>query len=144
MNEIFPYSNIVAGILVLIVGFIFHWLGQLISIIDWDIATKLGLQEKELPPEYKVYEHANAIADVAIGWLYGIAGFGLLLGVSWGYKLAWIPGAILLYHGISFWFWNVNQRNSGHKLNSDTLRIGWTTANLITGLLAITVAWNGS
>ena len=70
MGPLFPYANIVAGILIFIVGFCFHWLGQLVSVLNWDLATRLGLQEKELPSEYKVYEHALAVADTAMGWLY--------------------------------------------------------------------------
>ena len=54
MNEIFPYANILTGILILIVGFVFHWLGQLTSVLNWNFSTKLGLQEAELPKEYKV------------------------------------------------------------------------------------------
>ena len=50
-NEIFPYANIIVGILIFIVGFIFHWIGQLISVINWDYATKIGLQEKKMLPE---------------------------------------------------------------------------------------------
>ena len=45
MNQVFPYANVVAGVLVLIVGFVFHWIGQLISILNWDLATRIGLQE---------------------------------------------------------------------------------------------------
>lgn len=41
--NIFPYANIIVGILVLIIGFVFHWIGQLISVINWDLATKLTL-----------------------------------------------------------------------------------------------------
>ena len=48
MTEIFPYSNLVTGILVLIVGFIFHWIAQIMSIINWEFANKIGLQEKGL------------------------------------------------------------------------------------------------
>ena len=109
MNQLFPYSNIVAGVLVLVVGFAFHWIGQLISILNWDLATRIGLQEKGILPEYKVYEHGIAVADVAIGWVYGIAGLGLVLGTQWGFKLAWFPGVVLIYHGISAWFWTGNQ-----------------------------------
>lgn len=39
MNHLFPYDNIVVGILILIVGFVFHWIGQLISVIDWEFGT---------------------------------------------------------------------------------------------------------
>ena len=143
MNQLFPYANIVAGALVLVVGFVFHWIGQLISVIDWDLATRMGLQEKELLPEYKVYEHGIAVADVAIGWIYGIAGVGLVLGTQWGFKLAWFPGVVLIYHGISFWFWSGNQKRAGHQLIAEPARIGWTLANIGTGVLAVAIAWNG-
>jgi hypothetical protein len=141
MNQIFPYANIVIGILVLIVGFVFHWIGQLISVVSWDFATKIGLQEKGLPGEFKVYEHAIAVADVMIGWIYGIAGVGLIMNAPWSYKLLWFPGIILIYHGISVWFWFGNQRRIGYRLCSDSFRIIWSSMNLITGILATIVAW---
>jgi hypothetical protein len=144
MDQAFPYANIVAGVLVLAVGFVFHWIGQLISIVNWNLATRIGLQEKGMLPEYKVYEHAIAVADVAIGWIYGIAGVGLILGTTWGFKLAWFPGVVLIYHSISFWLWTGNQMRSGQKLTADPLRIGWSLANMITGVLAILVAWSAT
>jgi hypothetical protein len=143
MNQLFPYANVVAGVLVLLVGFLFHWIGQLISVLDWDLATRIGLQEKGAPAEYRVYEHGIAVADVAIGWTYGLAGLGLVLGTPWAYKLAWVPGVVLVYHSISFWFWTANQRRAGHCLASQPMRIGWSLANLATGMLTIAVAWNG-
>ena len=101
MNQIFPYSNLVTGILVLIVGFVFHWIAQLITIINWDLATKIGLQEKGMTKEFRVYEDAIARTDVFLGWIYGLAGVGLILDISWSYKILWFPGIILIYHGIS-------------------------------------------
>jgi hypothetical protein len=141
----FPYDNVVAGVMVLAVGFLIHWVGQGVSVLDWRLATRRGLQEKGMPAEYRVYEHAIAVADVAIGWIYGIAGLGLMLGASWGYKLAWIPGSILVYHAVSFWAWTGNARRSGVVLATgrQPLRAAWELANLITGLLALLVAWNG-
>ena len=143
MNTILPYSNIVAGILIFIIGFCFHWLGQFISVLNWNLATRLGLQEKELLPEYKVYEHAIAVADSAMAWLYGVAAVGLILDAEWGYKLAWIPGSILLYHAISAWTWEGNRRKTGHRVWSNFMRIGWCTANALTGVLTLLVAWSG-
>jgi hypothetical protein len=142
MAQSFPYANVVAGVLVLVVGFIFHWIGQLISVSNWNLATRIGLQEEELLPEYKVYEHAIALADVAVGWIYGIAGVGLLIDAELGYKLAWFPGVILVYHSISYWFWTGNRRKAGHKLVADSVRIGWPVVNFAAGALAILVAWN--
>ncbi|NIP17766.1 MAG: hypothetical protein GWM87_06160 [Xanthomonadales bacterium] len=83
------------------------------------------------------------MADTALGWLYGVAAAGLLLDATWGYRLAWIPGSILLYHAISAWAWEANRRAAGHGLWSDTLRIAWCGANALTGLLALLVAWAG-
>jgi hypothetical protein len=143
-TQIFPYANIVVGILVFIVGFIFHWLGQLISLIDWDFATRIGLQEKKALPEYKVYEHAMATADVLIGWIYGIAAIGLILNISWAYILAWFPGVIMIYHSLSFWFWIGNQNKSGNPTTSNALRVAWFLVNLVTGVLAVWVAWNAT
>ena len=142
MQVVFPYANVFAGVLVLVVGFVLHWIGQLISLCDWDVATRIGLQEQGMPPEYKVYEHALAVADVAIGWTYGIAGVGLLLDTSWGYAFAWFPGVILLYHSLSAWCWHRNQKQAGRHMMSDALRIVWCVANFVTGTLTILVAWH--
>ena len=141
MNQIFPYANLVTGILVLIVGFVAHWIAQLISIINWDFATKIGLQERGMPKEFKVYEHAIAITDVLIGWIYGIAGLGLILNIPWSYKLLWFPGIILIYHSISVWFWIGNQKKIGYQLITGSFRIIWSSLNFITGILATIIAW---
>jgi hypothetical protein len=44
MTHLFPYDNIVIGVLIFIVGFCFHWIGQLVSVINWKFASKIGLQ----------------------------------------------------------------------------------------------------
>lgn len=98
----FLYDNILFGVLVLLVGFVFHWMEQALSVFNWDLTRRLGLQEKEALPEYRVYEHAIAVADTSIGWLYGLAGVGPLFEESWGYKLSRVPGVLFVYHGISF------------------------------------------
>ena len=140
MNLHFPYANIVAGILVFIVGFIFHWIGQVISVLNWELATRLGLQERSLPPEYKVYEYSIAVSDSLLAWVYGAAAFGLLTGAPWGLKLAWIPGFALIYHGISAWVWEGQRRKAGHKLWSNGMRIAWSSANVLTGTVALMAA----
>ena len=142
MNYLFPYDNIIVAILVFIVGFLFHWIGQLVSIINWDFATKIGLQESNMPKEYKAYEHAIAVADSMIGWIYGLAAIGLIIEAGWGYKLACFPGIILIYHAISFWFWTGNKQKDGHDLISAPLRICWTVANFVSGALTIVVVCN--
>lgn len=144
MNNLFPYDNIVVGVMVFIVGFLFHWVGQLISVINWDFATKLGLQESGISKEYKVYEHAIAVADSLVGWIYGITAIGLFINASWGYTLLWIPGSILIYHSLSYLFWTGNRKRDGNKLEPDAVRIIWFFANLVTGLFVILIAWRAS
>jgi hypothetical protein len=142
MDQIFPHANVVAGVLVLLIGFGIHFVAQGISVIDWDLATKLGLQETGMRPEHKSYEHGIAVADTLIGWTYGIAGVGLVIDASWGYAWAWIPGAILTYHALSFWFWTDNHRKSGdhYSTTKNPTRSAWAVANLATGVLTLLVA----
>ena len=140
-EQVFPYANILAGILIFIVGFGLHFIGQLISLVNREFAIRIGIWEKDMVPEFEVYERGIAVADVMIGWIYGIVAVGLILNVPWAFKLAWIPGVVMVYHGLSFWFWVGNQNKFGHPLITKKLRITWFTANLVTGVLAILVAW---
>ena len=140
MNSAPEWLSTVTGVLVMIVGFLFHWCGQLISILDWKLATRLGLQEEAMLPEHKVYEHGTAVADVLIGWVYGAAGIGLLIGADWGFKLAWIPGSILVYHALSFWFWEENRRKQGTPFFGNVGRLIWFLANFVTGILCLYLA----
>ncbi len=142
MDQIFPYANVVAGVLVLLVGFGLHFGGQLVSVVDWQLATRLGLQEAGMRPEHRNYEHAIAAADVLIGWTYGIAGIGLILDAPWAYVWAWLPGAILTYHALQFWFWTGNHRRSGddYSTTRNPARFVWAVANLATGILTLFVA----
>jgi hypothetical protein len=143
LTGLFPYAGVIAGVLVLVVGFGFHFIGQLISLVDRDVAIRLGLWEAGMPESYSVYENAIAVADVALGWVYGIAGAGLITGARWGYVLGLIPGAILLYHSISFWFWTRNQKNAGQHLTftKNPARSGWFLANFVTGALTVVVCF---
>ena len=140
-TQLFPYANIIAGILIFIVGFGLHFIGQLISLVNRDFAVRIGIWEKDMIPEFEVYERGIAVADVMIGWIYGIAAVWLILNAPWAYKLAWIPGVIMVYHSLSFWFWVGNQNKAGYPINSKGLRIGWSLTNLVTGILTILVAW---
>ena len=118
-----------------------HWITQLVSAVNWDYATKIGFQEKTMPKEFKVYEHAIAVADTMIWWIYGIAAVGLILDFSWAYNLAWIPGVVLMYHGLSVWFWMGNRIKSELQLSSNRFRIDWFLLNFVTGIAAILIAW---
>ena len=141
-EQIFPQANIVAGVLVLVVGFGFHFLGQFYSVLNWSRAMELGLQEAESTPEYRAYEHGIAVADSMLGWTYAIAGIGLVADTAWGYVWAWLPAVVLTYHALSFWFWTRNQLRLGYEapITQRPWRPLWFVANLGTGLLTIAVA----
>jgi len=145
MDHIFQLFSIITGVLVLIVGFGFHWIGQFISVVNRDLAIRFGIWETDNLPEYEVYENAMAITDVVLGWIYGIAGAGLIFSISWAYTLAWIPGFALLYHSIFFWLRTAYQKKANHHVSTtkDPLRTGWFLANFITGILTLAVAWIG-
>ena len=138
--QIFVFDNVVIGIMILILGFLFHWLGQLISILNWEYAQKIGLQEKKNLPEYDTYEHAIAVADVLIGWIYPIVAIGLILNMEWVYTLVLIPGVVFTYHSLFFWVMKGNQNKSGHQISSQGFRITWFLLNFITGILSIIIA----
>ena len=142
MDQVFPQANIVAGVLVLAVGFGFHFLGQLYSVLNLEGAIKLGIQEADSPEEYRAYELGIAVADVLVGWTYAIAGVGLITDAAWGYVWAWIPGGILTYHSLSFWFWTRNQQRAGYDraFTRWPAQHIWFAANLTAGLLTIAVA----
>jgi len=91
-----------------------------------------------------VYEHAIAVSDCLVGWIYGVAAIGLIMNTSWSYKILWFPGIILLYHSFNFWFWTKNRRKDGNILESNSFRIGWTLANVITGGVTILLALKAS
>lgn len=139
--QLFPYSNIIVGILVFILGFLFHWIGQIISVINWPFAIKLGIQEKKCPPEFVVYEKAIAMADVFIGWIYGLAAIGIISDQEWAYKVLWFPGIVFIYHGVFFWFMIGYQNKLGKPTTNKSFRVIWTGFNLLVGLLAVLMAW---
>ena len=54
-NQVFPYANIIVGILILIVGFGFHFIGQLLSLVNRELAIRMGIWEGDMKPEFEVY-----------------------------------------------------------------------------------------
>jgi hypothetical protein len=139
--ELFPYANIIVGILLFVVGGVLHWIGQVVSVINWEFARKIGIREKKTLPEYEVYERGMAMAEALIGWVYIIASVGLTYNISWAQTLAWFPGSILVYHSLSYWFWIGNQNKSGNSTTSNRFRIIWFIVNFVTGVMCILIAF---
>ena len=55
----------------------------MISVINWESAARIGIVDKNIIPEFKVYERGTAAADSVIGWIYRVAVIGLILDVEW-------------------------------------------------------------
>jgi len=140
MNELFPYSNILAASLLLIVGFGIHWLNQLSLFLHWELMPRHGFGIN-LSSSQKGYDRLIAISDITIGWLYGIIGVGLFMGTEWGYALAWIPGIILTIEGISYWIMT-GKKQMQPLAESYFTRVEWSSLNLVTGMFIMVVAWN--
>ncbi|MGC9517918.1 MAG: hypothetical protein ACP5C3_09520 [Methanomicrobiales archaeon] len=140
MLDLFNFASILAGFLILIIGFGLHFIGQLISVLNWDLAVRMGMAEKGILREYLTYENAMALTDVAIGWIYLPIGIGLILGLGWSYNLAFIPGVIFIYHSISFFFWTGNQEREGNVYYTQTKRVSWFLLNFISGIIILIVA----
>ena len=140
------YSTVeyVAGTLFLVVAFLFHWVGQTLSLIDFDLALKLGIQEDGIPPEFSAYELGIAVGNCALGWTYGIAGVGVLVKKQWGYRMAWLPSVVLLYHSLCFNEWTAGWIRLGYgalPLAQPAGRYSWFVANLATAIIGLHVAW---
>ena len=140
-QQVFPYANLIMAALVFFIGVLIHWIGQIISLANWDFAVKIGICSKNTTEEFKTYEKGIAAADAILGILYIITVVGLVWNLPWAYKLLWFPGVIFIYHGLSFWFWVGNQVKLGKATASPSLRSGWTLSNLISGILAVIMAW---
>ena len=143
LRQIFPGANVLAGVLLLLVGFLCHWVASLISLSSWDLAVRLGFQMSNLTTEMQVYVRAFAVADSLIGWIYGLSGIGMLWNKAWGYQTAWF-GLILVYYAINFLAWTHLRMNLGYHMTVDEppIRFTWFFANLVTGVLAVAVAWD--
>jgi hypothetical protein len=78
-----------------------------------------------------------------MAWVYGVAAVGLPLGSDWGYKLAWVPGSLLVYHSRCAWHWETDRRAAGQGIWTDPFVLAWCSANLISWACAGAAAWIG-
>jgi hypothetical protein len=85
---------IVTGIIALLVGLLA--LGQLISVVDFELAQQLGLQEKadETDPLFRRLELNTAWWDQVVLWLLPLAGVLMLMDHSWWPYVALVAGGV--------------------------------------------------
>ena len=89
--------RIILGIICVIFGGI-GWIGQLISGINYPLAQRLGLQEKDegTDPIYRRAEKNAARWDSFVLWTLLVAGLLMLMNNAWWPLLSLIAGGIYL------------------------------------------------
>jgi hypothetical protein len=76
--------------------------------------------------------------------VYGVAAVGLPPASDWGYKLAWVPGSLLVFHSRCAWHWEIDDRRAaGQGIRTDPFGLAWCPANLISQACADAAAWIG-
>jgi hypothetical protein len=85
------------GIAALLLGLLV-FVGQFISIVNFPLAQRLGLQEKDdsTEPLHRRLELNTARWDLAVFWIVPLAGILMLLDHSWWPYLALVAGGILV------------------------------------------------
>jgi hypothetical protein len=74
------------------------WIGQIISGINYELAQKLGLQEKSegTDPLFRLTERNAARWDSVVLWTLIVAGILMLLNSAWWPPIALVAGGIYL------------------------------------------------
>ncbi|MCG7993949.1 MAG: hypothetical protein JAZ06_00850 [Candidatus Thiodiazotropha taylori] len=108
------------GIVVILVGLIV-WIGQLLSFVTPEIATKIGLNspEKEMDQSLYIIEtKANGLSDILLTWTLPLSGFLMIIDhKSWPF-LALIGGGIYIYFAFLTIFSRYFLKNRGKKIGS--------------------------
>lgn len=92
--------TVALGIVALLVGSLV-FIGQLISALDFELAQRLGLQEKdeETDPLHRRLELSTARWDLLVLWTLPLAGVVMLIDTSWWPWVALIAGGIYVDTG---------------------------------------------
>ena len=90
----------VTGIVCVLFGLV-CFVGQLISVINFDLAQKLGLQEKNdaTEPIYRQLELNTAKWDLVVLWTLPAAGVLMLVDHTWWPYLALVAGGVCVDTG---------------------------------------------
>ena len=113
--------RVTLGILALLVGSL-GLVGQLISAIDFRLAQKLGLQEKDDETDhlYRQLELNTARVDVLVLWTLVVAGALMVIDHSWWPWMALIAGGVHLDAGL-------REIAKGRGLTTEGIRVGSPT-----------------
>ena len=128
----------VTGVIALMFGLLGYG-GQLISSIDFQLAQRLGLQEKDedTEPLYRRLELNTARWDLAVLWTLPVAGLLIILDHSWWPYLALISGGVFVDAGGREIAKLLGLRRQGVRVGGGSelrLALGFLTVMIVTGL----------
>ena len=116
------YNNIntFIGIVVIVVGLLV-WIGQSLSFIAPDIATKIGLNNPEDEMDQSLYiieTKANGLSDILLTWILPLSGFLMIFDHKTWPFLALIGSGIYFYFALLTIFSRIFLKKRGKKVGS--------------------------
>ncbi len=110
----------IIGIIVIIVGLLVY-VGQSLSFLAPELATKIGLNDPEEEMDQSLYiieTKANGLSDMLLTWTLPLAGLLMILDhVSWPY-FALVGGGIYIYFALLTIFCRQYLKKAGKKVGS--------------------------
>ncbi len=110
----------IIGIIVIIVGLLVY-VGQSLSFLAPELATKIGLNDPEVEMDQSLYiieTKANGLSDMLLTWTLPLAGLLMILDhVSWPY-FALVGGGIYIYFALLTIFCRLYLKKAGKKVGS--------------------------
>ncbi len=108
------------GIVVIVVGLLV-WVGQSLSFLAPDIATKIGLNSPEEEMDQSLYiieTKANGLSDMLLTWIFPLSGLLMILDhKSWPF-LALVGSGIYIYFALLTIFSRVFLKRRGKDVGS--------------------------
>ena len=110
------------GIVVIVVGLLVY-IGQSLSFLAPDIATKIGLNSPEEEMDQSLYiieTKANGLSDMLLAWTFPLSGLLMLFdNEAWPF-LALVGGGIYIYFALLTIFSRVFLKKRGKEVGSPT------------------------
>lgn len=137
--------GVTAGIVLILLGLV-AWGGQLVSVVSWDRAVRLGLQEAEdnVEPAFLADARAEALWDVFTLWPLIVAGALLAAGSSEWPFFGLVGGATYLYFGGRGILTRREMMRMGLRIgDSGNVAVAWVMLAVwaAAGLGAVVSAW---
>ncbi len=108
------------GIVVIVVGLLV-WIGQSLSFLAPDIATRLGLNSPEEEMDQSLYiieTKANGLSDMLLTWTLPLSGFLMIVDhIAWPY-FALVGSGIYIYFALLTIFSRVFLKKRGREVGS--------------------------